>query len=43
MAGTPSKHTPRVIHDFDQPQKFLRDARAKISSRASKSRSTRRP
>jgi hypothetical protein len=42
MAGTPSKHNPSLIRDFGQPRKFLRDMRAKISSRA-KSRKARRP
>ena len=41
MAGTPSTHS-RVVKDFGQPRKFLRDMRAKISSRA-KSRKARRP
>jgi hypothetical protein len=42
MAGTPSKSDSRVVKDFGQPRKFLRDMRAKISSRA-KSRKARRP
>jgi hypothetical protein len=33
MAGTPSKSDPRVIKDFGQPRKFLRDMRARIASR----------
>jgi hypothetical protein len=31
MAGTPSKSDPRVIKDFGQPRKFLRDMRARIA------------
>ena len=31
MAGTPSKSDPRLIKDFGQPRKFLRDMRAKIA------------
>ncbi len=31
MAGTPSKSHSRVIKDFGQPRKFLRDMRAKIA------------
>ena len=41
MAGTPSKSDSRLIKDFGQPRKFLRDARAKIASRAKKSSSVR--
>lgn len=41
MAGTPSKSDPRVIKDFGQPRKFLRDARAKIGKIARKSNSRR--
>ena len=41
MAGTPVT-THRVVKDFGQPRKFLRDMRAKIGSRA-KSRKARRP
>lgn len=35
MAGTPSKSDPRLVKDFGQPRKFLRDmrARAKKNSR----------
>jgi len=43
MAGTPSKSDPRVVKDFGQPRKFLRDMRARISSRGRKSASARRP
>jgi hypothetical protein len=42
MAGTPATHS-RVVKDFEQPRKFLRDMRAKIGSRARKSGSARRP
>lgn len=31
MAGTPSKSDPRLIRDYHQPEKFLRDMRARIS------------
>ena len=36
MAGTPSKSDPRVVKDFGQPRKFLRDMRAKISKNSRK-------
>jgi hypothetical protein len=42
MAGTPGS-TARVVKDYCQPRKFLRDMRAKIGSRARKSGSARRP
>jgi hypothetical protein len=29
MAGTPSKSDPRVVKDYGQPRKFLRDMRAR--------------
>jgi hypothetical protein len=38
MAGTPSKSTSRVVKDFRQPEKFLRDMRAKIASRSKAAR-----
>lgn len=31
MAGTPSKSDPRVVKDFGQPRKFLRDMRARAA------------
>lgn len=31
MAGTPSKSDTRVIKDYGNPEKFLRDMRARIS------------
>ena len=33
MAGTPSKSDTRVIKDYKQPRKFLRDMRARIARR----------
>ena len=42
MAGTPSKSDRRVVKDFGQPRKFLRDMRARIADRAKKSRSAHR-
>jgi hypothetical protein len=36
MAGTPSKSDTRVIKDFGQPRKFLRDMRARIAKRGRK-------
>jgi hypothetical protein len=36
MAGTPSKSTPRLIKDFGQPRKFLRDMRAKAAKNSRK-------
>jgi hypothetical protein len=33
MAGTPSKSDHRLIKDYGQPKKFLRDMRARIASR----------
>jgi hypothetical protein len=38
MAGTPVT-TSRVVKDFEQPRKFLRDMRAKIATRGAKTRS----
>lgn len=32
MAGTPSKSDPRVVKDFGQPRKFLKDMRARAHS-----------
>lgn len=40
MAGTPAT-THRVVKDFGQPRKFMRDMRAKIVGR-SKSKSAKR-
>ena len=40
MAGTPATHS-RVIKDFGQPRKFLRDMRAKAARNARKSGSRR--
>ena len=42
MAGTPSKSDSRVVKDFGQPRKFLRDMCARIADRAKKSRSAHR-
>lgn len=41
MAGTPRKTSSRVVKDFGQPRKFLRDMRAKIGNRSGKTRSAR--
>lgn len=40
MAGTPSKSDPRVIKDYGQPRKFLRDMRARIAKNAHTRRTT---
>jgi hypothetical protein len=32
MAGTPSRSTPRLIKDYGQPRKFLRDMRARAAN-----------
>lgn len=40
MAGTPKTHS-RVVKDYLQPRKFLRDARAKIGKNSRKSSSRR--
>ena len=43
MAGTPSKSDPRLIKDFGQPRKFLRDMRARAAKNSRpKSRSSAR-
>jgi hypothetical protein len=39
MAGTPSKSDPRVVKDFGQPRKFLRDMRARAGKNLSGHRS----
>jgi len=39
MAGTPDKSTPRLVKDYGQPKKFLRDMRARIAKRKSRKRS----
>ena len=36
MAGTPRKTSSRVVKDFGQPRKFLRDMRAKASKNSHK-------
>jgi hypothetical protein len=36
MAGTPSKSDSRVVKDFGQPRKFLRDMRAKAAKNSRK-------
>ena len=36
MAGTPRKTSSRVVKDFGQPRKFLRDMRAKASKNSRK-------
>jgi hypothetical protein len=41
MAGTPSKSDHRVVKDFGQPRKFLRDMRAK-AAKNSRKRATKR-
>ena len=41
MAGTPSKSDPRVMKDYGQPRKFLRDMRARIGKNTRKSGSRR--
>ena len=41
MAGTPSKSDPRLVKDYGQPRKFLRDMRAKIGKNSRKAGSRR--
>ena len=41
MAGTPSKSDSRLIKDFGQPRKFLRDMRAKAAKNSRKGSSKR--
>ena len=41
MAGTPSKSDPRLIKDFGQPRKFLRDMRARVAKNSRKKSSKR--
>jgi hypothetical protein len=36
MAGTPQKSSSRVVKDFRQPRKFLRDMRAKAAKNSRK-------
>jgi hypothetical protein len=36
MAGTPSKSTPRLVKDYGQPRKFLRDMRARAHKNSSR-------
>lgn len=39
MAGTPSKSDPRVVKDYLQPRKFLRDMRARAARNSRSHRS----
>jgi hypothetical protein len=40
MAGTPEKSSPRVVKDYLQPRKFLRDMRARAAKNARGGRAT---